>query len=108
VPKKQKKADEEGAEFEQGPYAIIMAPTRELAQQIEVETKKFGDPLGIKSVSVIGGASREEQGMKMRQGVDVSTFFKSKPLFVTNGGHFRSSLLLLAGWWMCWRIATCL
>ena len=29
-----------------GPYAIILAPTRELAQQIEEETIKFGGPLG--------------------------------------------------------------
>ncbi|CAD6193000.1 unnamed protein product [Caenorhabditis auriculariae] len=54
-----------------GPYAIIMAPTRELAQQIEEETNKFGKLLGIKTVSVIGGASREEQGMKLRLGVEV-------------------------------------
>lgn len=31
---------------DQGPYAIILAPTRELAQQIEEETVKFGQPLG--------------------------------------------------------------
>ncbi|KAF1762375.1 hypothetical protein GCK72_010637 [Caenorhabditis remanei] len=54
-----------------GPYAIIMAPTRELAQQIEEETNKFGKLLDIKTVSVIGGASREEQGMKLRMGVEV-------------------------------------
>ncbi|CCD65989.1 putative ATP-dependent RNA helicase DDX23 [Caenorhabditis elegans] len=54
-----------------GPYAIIMAPTRELAQQIEEETNKFGKLLGIKTVSVIGGASREDQGMKLRMGVEV-------------------------------------
>ena len=55
-----------------GPYAIIMAPTRELALQIEEEAKKFGERLGTKTVSVIGGASREEQALLMRRGVDVS------------------------------------
>jgi ATP-dependent RNA helicase DDX23/PRP28 len=58
---------------DQGPYAIILAPTRELAQQIEEETKKFGEHLGIRVVSVIGGISREEQGFKLRQGCEVST-----------------------------------
>ena len=29
-----------------GPYSIILAPTRELAQQIEEEADKFGQPLG--------------------------------------------------------------
>ena len=47
-------------ESDQGPYAIILAPTRELAQQIEEETIKFGKPLGIRTVAVIGGISRED------------------------------------------------
>ena len=38
-----------------GPYALIMAPTRELAQQIESETKKFAGPLGFTCVSIVGG-----------------------------------------------------
>ncbi|XP_048005219.1 probable ATP-dependent RNA helicase DDX23 [Leguminivora glycinivorella] len=56
---------------DQGPYAIILAPTRELAQQIEEETNKFGVPLGITSVVVVGGLSREEQGFKLRLGCEI-------------------------------------
>ncbi|CAL4122868.1 unnamed protein product [Meganyctiphanes norvegica] len=56
---------------DQGPYALVMAPTRELAQQIEEETIKFGGPLGIRTVAVIGGLSREEQGMKLRMGCEI-------------------------------------
>ena len=40
-----------------GPYALIMAPTRELAQQIESEARKFASPLGFKCVSIVGGVS---------------------------------------------------
>ena len=40
-----------------GPYALILAPTRELAQQIESEARKFASPLGYKCVSIVGGAS---------------------------------------------------
>jgi ATP-dependent RNA helicase DDX23/PRP28 len=48
-------------EADQGPYAIIMAPTRrELAQQIEEETNKFGEPLGIRAIAVIGGEIRNQ------------------------------------------------
>ncbi|XP_072029188.1 probable ATP-dependent RNA helicase DDX23 isoform X2 [Amphiura filiformis] len=54
-----------------GPYAVILAPTRELAQQIEEETIRFGTPLGIRTVSIIGGISREDQGFKLRRGVEV-------------------------------------
>ncbi|XP_039300703.1 probable ATP-dependent RNA helicase DDX23, partial [Nilaparvata lugens] len=56
---------------DQGPYAIILAPTRELAQQIEEETNKFGQPLGIRTVVVVGGLSREEQGFRLRMGCEV-------------------------------------
>lgn len=55
----------------QGPYAIIMAPTRELAQQIEEETIKFAKTMRIRTVAVIGGLSREEQGFKLRMGCEV-------------------------------------
>ncbi|CAB3245441.1 unnamed protein product [Arctia plantaginis] len=58
-------------DVDQGPYAIILAPTRELAQQIEEETNKFGIPLGITSVVVVGGLSREDQGFKLRLGCEI-------------------------------------
>ncbi|KAK3912947.1 Pre-mRNA-splicing ATP-dependent RNA helicase prp28 [Frankliniella fusca] len=56
---------------DQGPYAIILAPTRELAQQIEEETIKIGGPLGIRTVVVVGGLSREEQGFRLRLGCEI-------------------------------------
>ncbi|KAG7264915.1 hypothetical protein CRUP_012094 [Coryphaenoides rupestris] len=56
---------------DQGPYAVILAPTRELAQQIEEETLKFGKPLGIRTVAVIGGISREDQGFRLRMGCEI-------------------------------------
>jgi superfamily II DNA/RNA helicase len=40
-----------------GPYSLILAPTRELAQQIEQETLKFATPLGYNCVSIVGGVS---------------------------------------------------
>ena len=67
---------------DQGPYAIILAPTRELAQQIEEECKKFGEQLGIRTVAVIGGLSREEQGFRLRMGCEVCVYC----------GRFRTSL----------------
>ncbi|KAI9008905.1 P-loop containing nucleoside triphosphate hydrolase protein [Phycomyces nitens] len=54
-----------------GPYALIMAPTRELAQQIEQETLKFCTPLGFNCVSVIGGHAIEEQSFNLRNGAEI-------------------------------------
>ncbi|CAF0970098.1 unnamed protein product [Adineta steineri] len=62
---------ERSIDADNGPYALILAPTRELAQQIEEEAVKFGKPLNITVVSVIGGLSREEQGFKLRLGCHI-------------------------------------
>lgn len=59
------------SEADQGPYSLILAPTRELAQQIEEETLKFAKPLSIRTVSIIGGLSREEQGFQLRLGCEI-------------------------------------
>lgn len=60
-------------EIDQGPYAVILAPTRELAQQIEEETIKFADALEpkVRTVTIIGGINREEQGLKLRLGCEI-------------------------------------
>ncbi|KAI4093179.1 MAG: hypothetical protein LQ344_003006 [Seirophora lacunosa] len=54
-----------------GPYAIILAPTRELAQQIEIEARKFATPLGFTCVSVVGGHALEEQAYNLRDGAEI-------------------------------------
>ncbi|KZT26290.1 P-loop containing nucleoside triphosphate hydrolase protein [Neolentinus lepideus HHB14362 ss-1] len=54
-----------------GPYALIMAPTRELAQQIESETRKFAGPLGFRCVSIVGGRAVEEQQFNLREGAEI-------------------------------------
>ncbi|TYZ57673.1 hypothetical protein PybrP1_011178 [[Pythium] brassicae (nom. inval.)] len=67
---------------EQGPLALVMAPTRELALQIEQEAIKLckhtrvGGPdpetaHGIKTLAVVGGQSIEDQAFKLREGIDV-------------------------------------
>eukprot|EP00668_Euglena_longa_P012731 GGOE01015208.1.p1 GENE.GGOE01015208.1~~GGOE01015208.1.p1 ORF type:complete len:557 (+),score=147.98 GGOE01015208.1:196-1671(+) len=54
-----------------GPYAIVMAPTRELAQQIEDECARFCRLMRQKVMSVVGGVSIEEQASRIRQGADI-------------------------------------
>ncbi|KAG2144741.1 P-loop containing nucleoside triphosphate hydrolase protein [Suillus cothurnatus] len=54
-----------------GPYALILAPTRELAQQIEAEARKFASPLGFTCVSIVGGRAVEEQQFNLREGAEI-------------------------------------
>lgn len=54
-----------------GPYALIIAPTRELVQQIETEARKFAEPLGFRCVSIVGGHSLEEQVFALRNGAEI-------------------------------------
>ncbi|KAK5663629.1 hypothetical protein OQA88_4060 [Cercophora sp. LCS_1] len=54
-----------------GPYALILAPTRELVQQIESEARKFATPLGYTVVSIVGGHSLEEQAFALRNGAEI-------------------------------------
>jgi ATP-dependent RNA helicase DDX23/PRP28 len=54
-----------------GPYAIVLAPTRELAQQIEKETNKFTQELDMKCLSIVGGHSAEQQALNLQKGVEI-------------------------------------
>lgn len=55
----------------QGPLALIMAPTRELAQQIEEECIKLAKYTSFITANVVGGQSIEDQGFKLRKGVHI-------------------------------------
>jgi ATP-dependent RNA helicase DDX5/DBP2 len=45
----------------QGPSALVLAPTRELACQIHDVVKEYGAPLGIRHSCLYGGASKGPQ-----------------------------------------------
>lgn len=53
------------------PVALVIAPTRELAQQIHGVLEEAGQHTGIKSVCVYGGVPKREQAMALRSGVGV-------------------------------------
>merc|ERR1719265_143444 len=53
------------------PCALVMAPTRELAAQIHVESLKFAYASGIQSRLIYGGADIREQQREMQKGTDI-------------------------------------
>lgn len=54
-----------------GPIILVLAPTRELAQQVEGVSNTFGRPCGIRTCCVYGGASRGPQIRELERGVEV-------------------------------------
>ncbi|XP_019197538.1 PREDICTED: DEAD-box ATP-dependent RNA helicase 24 [Ipomoea nil] len=63
--------DQPELEKEEGPIGVICAPTRELAHQIYVETKKFAKSHGIRVSAVYGGMSKLEQFKELKAGCEI-------------------------------------
>ncbi|CAK0885704.1 unnamed protein product, partial [Prorocentrum cordatum] len=72
-----------------GPQMLIMAPTRELACQIQAEAEKFGRRIGVLSVCVYGGAPRGPQLRDMRQGRHVIVGTPGRLNDYLEGGQLR-------------------
>lgn len=54
-----------------GKKCLVLAPTRELAVQIEEEAKVLVGTTGLKVLSVYGGVGYEKQISKLKKGVDI-------------------------------------
>jgi ATP-dependent RNA helicase RhlE len=54
-----------------GTRALILAPTRELALQIEDHLRRLGSDMRRRVVAILGGMSRSMQVQRMRPGVDI-------------------------------------
>ncbi|CAF4931584.1 unnamed protein product [Pieris macdunnoughi] len=54
-----------------GPIGLILAPTRELAQQIYMEAKRFGKVYNIRCVCCYGGGSKWEQTKALEGGAEI-------------------------------------
>ena len=63
--------DQPPLEEEDGPIAIIMTPTRELALQIFREAKKFCKPLQLSIACIYGGSGISEQIAELKRGAEI-------------------------------------
>ncbi|KAG5022220.1 hypothetical protein JHK82_018139 [Glycine max] len=54
-----------------GPIVLVLAPTRELAVQIQQEATKFGASSRIKSTCIYGGVPKGPQVRDLRKGVEI-------------------------------------
>lgn len=53
------------------PRALVLAPTRELAQQVETQFKKLGKNMGLRTVTLYGGTAYDKQIRALKNSVDV-------------------------------------
>jgi len=54
-----------------GPIALVLAPTRELAVQIQQECTKFGSNSRIRNTAIYGGAPKGPQIRDLQRGVEI-------------------------------------
>jgi ATP-dependent RNA helicase RhlB len=55
----------------EGPRALVLAPTRELARQIEKDALLLGKFCGFKSACIIGGVDYDKQRNQIKAGADI-------------------------------------
>ncbi|KAK0527249.1 ATP-dependent RNA helicase dbp2 [Tilletia horrida] len=54
-----------------GPIVLILAPTRELANQIQVECNRFGASSKLRTVAVYGGVPKGQQIRDLQRGAEI-------------------------------------
>ncbi|HET7852772.1 MAG TPA: DEAD/DEAH box helicase [Methyloceanibacter sp.] len=53
------------------PHALVLAPTRELALQIDERFRAYGRKLHLRSTAIFGGVGQGQQVKALQQGVDI-------------------------------------
>ena len=79
-----------------GPAALVLAPTRELAQQIAAVFEEAGAKVGVRTLCVYGGVAKGPQAAALRKGIEV---------VVATPGRLED--LLQDGACRCARMRTC-
>jgi ATP-dependent RNA helicase RhlE len=69
--------------------ALILAPTRELAVQIDESLKTYGRHLKLRHAVILGGVNQNKQVAAMRHGVDVLVATPGRLLDLVNQRHVQ-------------------
>ncbi|GMH20849.1 hypothetical protein Nepgr_022691 [Nepenthes gracilis] len=75
-----------------GPIGLVMAPTRELVQQIHSDIKKFTKVVGLSCVPVYGGSGVAQQISELKRGAEivVCTPGRMIDILCTSGGKITN------------------
>lgn len=70
-----------------GPIVLMLAPTRELAIQIQVECSRFGSSSKIKNTCVYGGSPKGPQIRELKAGVEIVIATPGRLIDMLEGRH---------------------
>lgn len=74
----------------------MLAPTRELAQQIQTVASQFGGQCGQRSVAIFGGAPKGPQARDLDRGVEIVIATPGRLIdFLARGRSLKISLYTL-------------
>lgn len=69
------------------PRCIVMAPTRELAEQIKQAFESIGKGSGVKVTAILGGLEQDEQIRELKRGTDVIVATPGRVFDLRSQGH---------------------
>jgi ATP-dependent RNA helicase RhlE len=75
--------------------ALVLTPTRELAQQIDVVCRGFARGTPLRSALIVGGAPQGPQAQSLRAGADLVVATPGRLLALLREGHALASLQTL-------------
>jgi ATP-dependent RNA helicase DeaD len=79
-----------------GVLGLVLAPTRELAMQVNTAAARYGENLGVRTLAVYGGAPIGPQLGALRRGVDVVVATPGRAIDLINRGGLRLDQLEVA------------
>ena len=71
------------------PQALILAPTRELAAQINADLQTFSQGLNLKTTAIFGGVGQRQQTRKLKQGLHILVATPGRLLDLHRQGHVK-------------------
>jgi ATP-dependent RNA helicase DeaD len=79
-----------------GVFGLVLAPTRELAMQVNTAAARYGQGMGVRTLAVYGGAPIGPQLGALRRGVDVVVATPGRAIDLINRGGLALDQLEIA------------
>ena len=89
----QKLFENEGREKDKRPYALVLAPTRELVIQISESIAHYGSFLNLRQVSIYGGVGMRPQIISLQRGTDIIIATPGRLLDIMQQGRVNLDMI---------------